>query len=282
MQVFATGSKLILDGKPHMVGIAVDITARKQAEAETLRQRTELAHLSRVTMPGELSGSMAHELNQPLTAILSNAQAAIRFLAHDQADLDEVAATSSTTSWSRITGPAKSFAACACCFKKGEVQQQPLDLNDVVQEVLKLVRSDLVNQNVIAHTELGRLPAVGQRQPGAAPAGSLLESGDELPADAMHDNAPADRQLLVRTELCADNNVRVSVFDRGMGLTPANLEKVFMPSTPPSRTAWAWGLSVCRTIITSHGGNLWAANGEVRGAAFHFAIPALEDAGEWR
>ena len=111
-------------------------------------------------MLGELSGSLAHELNQPLTAILSNAQAAQRFLAHDDVDLDEVRDIL-RTSWTRTSARAKSSIVCACCSRRATVEQQPLDVNDVVQEVLKLMRSDLLNQSVTAHTELAPdLPTV--------------------------------------------------------------------------------------------------------------------------
>jgi PAS domain S-box-containing protein len=264
-------------GKPVRVrGVSMDITTRKQAEADVSQQRAELAHLTRVTMLGELSGSMAHELNQPLTAILSNAQAAIRFLAHDNIDLNEVRdILKDIVEQDNRAGEV--IRRLRLLLKKGEVQQQPLDLNDVVQEVLKLIRSDLVNQNVIAHTELATdLPPVkGDRVQLQQVLLNLVMNA----CDAMNGNSPADRQLVVRTELCADKNVRVSVADCGVGLAPDKLEQVFMPFYTTKPHGLGLGLSVCRTIITAHGGNLWAANGEACGAVFYFTIPSLEEAG---
>ena len=257
-------------------GVSMDITDRKQAEADASQQRAELAHLSRVTMLGELSGSMAHELNQPLTAILSNAQAAIRFLAHDNIDLNEVRdILKDIVEQDNRAGEV--IRRLRLLLKKGEVRQQPLDLNDVVQEVLKLIRSDLVNQSVVAHTELATdLPPVkGDRVQLQQVLLNLVMNA----CDAMNGNAPADRQLVVRTELCADKNVRVSVADGGVGLAPDKLEQVFMPFYTTKPHGLGLGLSVCRTIITAHGGNLWAANGEARGAVFNFTIPSLEEAG---
>jgi PAS domain S-box-containing protein len=257
-------------------GVSMDITARKQAEADASQQRAELAHLSRVTMLGELSGSMAHELNQPLTAILSNAQAAIRFLAHDNIDLNEVRdILKDIVEQDNRAGEV--IRRLRLLLKKGEVRQQPLDLNHLVQEVLKLIRSDLVNHSVVAHTELATdLPPVkGDRVQLQQVLLNLVMNA----CDAMNGNTPADRQLVVRTELCADKNVRVSVADGGAGLAPDKLEQVFMPFYTTKPHGLGLGLSVCRTIITAHGGNLWATNGEARGAVFYFTIPSLEEAG---
>jgi C4-dicarboxylate-specific signal transduction histidine kinase len=264
-------------GKPVRVrGVSMDITTRKQAEADVSQQRAELAHLTRVTMLGELSGSMAHELNQPLTAILSNAQAAIRFLAHDNIDLNEVRdILKDIVEQDNRAGEV--IRRLRLLLKKGEVRQQPLDLNDVVQEVLKLIRSDLVNHSVVAHTELATdLPPVkGDRVQLQQVLLNLVMNA----CDAMNGNSPADRQLVVRTELCADKNVRVSVADCGVGLASDKLEQVFMPFYTTKPHGLGLGLSVCRTIITAHGGNLRAANGEARGAVFYFTIPSLEEAG---
>ena len=158
-------------------GVLRDITERKRSEAEVLRQRTELAHVARVSMLGELSGSMAHELNQPLTAILSNAQAAQRFLAGEEADLAEVRdILADIVAEDKRAG--EIIHRLRLLLKKGEVQHQPLNVNEVVLEVLKLVRSDLVNQNVTAQTELAPdLPVVhGDR---VQLQQVLIEPGDE-------------------------------------------------------------------------------------------------------
>src|SRR4029453_8310527 len=119
-------------GKPVLVrGVSIDVTARKQAEVEALQQRTELAHLSRVTMLGELSGSLAHELNQPLTAILSNAQAAQRFLEHEDVDLNELRdILGDIVNQDKRAGEV--IHRLRLLLKKGKVEYQPLDVNDVV------------------------------------------------------------------------------------------------------------------------------------------------------
>jgi PAS domain S-box-containing protein len=248
----------------------VDITERKRAELEALRQRSELAHLSRVTMLGELSGSMAHELNQPLTAILSNAQAAIRFLAHEHVDLDEVRDIL-TDIVDQDNRAGEIIRRLRLLLKKGEVQQQPLGLNDLVQEVLKLIRSDLVNQGVTMHTELApALPTVnGDRVQLQQVLLNLVMNA----CAAMNGNAPADRQMVVCTELSDGERVRVSVSDRGAGIASDKLEQVFEPFFTTKTHGLGLGLSVCRTIIVAHGGKLWAANNPERGATFHFTLP---------
>jgi PAS domain S-box-containing protein len=263
-------------GKPvRMMGATIDITARKQAELEVQQQRGELAHLSRVTMLGELSGSLAHELNQPLTAILSNAQAAQRFLAHDNADLNEVRdILADIVAEDKRAGEV--IRRLRLLLKKGEVQHQPFDLNEAVREVLKLVRSDLVNQGVAVHTELApALPAVNADR---VQLQQVLLNLVMNACDAMAGGPAGDHKLIIRTGLAGNEGIRVSVADRGVGLAPDNLEKVFEPFFTTKVQGMGLGLSVCRTIITAHGGKLWAANNPERGATFHFTLPASTEA----
>ena len=250
--------------------IARDITARKRAELETLQQRSELAHLSRVTMLGELSGSMAHELNQPLTAILSNAQAAQNFLGHDDVDLAEVREIlADIVDQDKRAGEV--IRRLRLLLRKGEVQQQALDANSVVTEVLKLIRGDLVNQGVTAHTKLGRdLPPVNADR---VQLQQVLLNLMMNACDAMDLNAAADCEMVVSTKLANGEGVCFSVSDLGTGIPSEELEHVFEPFVTTKTHGLGLGLSVCRTIIEAHRGRLWATNNPDRGATFHFTLP---------
>jgi two-component system, LuxR family, sensor kinase FixL len=258
-------------GKPlRMRGVSLDITWRKQAELDAARQRNELAHLSRVSLLGELAGALAHELSQPLTAILSNAQAAQRFLAQDAADPAELQEIlNDIVEEDKRAG--EIIQGMRLLLKKSEVQLQALDPNEVVHNVLKLVHSDLVNQKVAVHLELAlHLPAINgdgvQLQQVLL---NLVLNG----CDAMADVEAIDRRLLVRTELADDKDVRVSVADQGHGVPPGKMERIFEPFFTTKMKGMGVGLAVCRTIISAHGGRLWATNNPERGATFQFTLP---------
>ena len=259
------------EGKPiGLRGVTMDVTDRKKAEAAAIEQRSELAHLSRVTMLGELSGSLAHELNQPLMAILSNAQAAQRFLAHDNVDLDELREIL-TDIVDQDKRAGEVIHRLRLLLKKGEVEQQPLDVNSAVQEVLKLIRGDLLNHGVTTLTKLG--PALPTVKGDRVQLQQVLLNLVMNACDAMNGNAPADRQIVVSTELSDGAGVRFSVSDRGSGLPAGELEQVFEPFFTSKTHGLGLGLSVCRSIVTAHGGKLWAANNPERGATFHFTLP---------
>jgi two-component system sensor kinase FixL len=250
----------------------VDMTARVRAEAEVQQQRVELAHLSRVAMLGELSGSLAHELNQPLTAILSNAQAAQRFIAKDDVDLDEVREIlKDIVDEDKRAGEV--IRRLRLLLKKGEVNRQPLDMNEVVLEVLKLVRSDLVHHEVSVETDLwDGLPQVsGDRVQLQQVLLNLVMNA----CDAVGGNTrDGDRSITVRTRRLADGSVRTTVTDRGSGIAPDRLERVFDPFFTTKAEGMGLGLAVCRTIVAAHGGNLSAENNHGRGASFNMTLAA--------
>jgi two-component system, LuxR family, sensor kinase FixL len=248
----------------------IDITQRRQAELEAARQRNELAHLSRVTLLGELSGSLVHELTQPLTAILSNAQAAQRFLARGLADtgeLQEILCDIVVEDKHAV----EVIRRLRALLKKGEVHLEPTDVNELVDTVLKLARSDLANQNVTVDADLApHLPPVNgddvQLQQVLL---NLVVNG----CDAMAGVVATERKLQVRTQLVG-GNVLVSVADQGCGIPPEKMERIFEPFFTTKAEGMGMGLAICRTIITAHGGRLWATNNPKRGAAVQFTLPA--------
>ena len=257
-------------GKPVLLReVSVDVTARKQAELEVLQQRNELAHLARVNMLGELSGSLAHELNQPLTAILSNAQAAQRFLGQNPVDLAELREIlQDIVDQDKRAGEV--IHRLRLLLKKGEVQHQPLDVNEVVHEVLKLARSDLVNQGVIVRAELAAdlPPVAGDRVQLQQVLINLVMNA----CDAMAATPAGRRQISVRTASAADGTVTVAVTDQGSGIAPEKLAEIFEPFFTTKPHGLGLGLAVCRTIVSSHGGKLWAANNASPGATFSFNL----------
>jgi len=259
-------------GKPRrLLEISVDITARKQAELEAARQRQDLAHFARVTTLGELSCSLAHELTHPLTAILSNAQAAQRFLARDDADLDEVREIlNDIVTEDQRAGEV--IHRLRLLLKKGGPQERydDVDLNEVVRDVLKLMRNDLINQNVTVDTDLAQsLPAViGDRIQLQQVLLNLALNACEAMADCT------ERRLLIASKL-ENGTVRVSVTDRGGGVREKKLEQVFERFFTTKKEGMGLGLSICRTIINAHQGEIWATNNSDRGATFHFSLPIV-------
>ena len=247
----------------------VDITERRNVERATARQRDELAHLSRVAMLGELSGSLAHELNQPLTAILSNAQAAQRFLAQSPPRVDKLAEilTDIVKSDHRAEAVIQRLRSL---LRKEEAQRHPLKLNDVVEESLRLMRSDLLNRHVTVSTDLAdALPAVnGDRNQLQQVLLNLVING----CDAM-DGRVADRRLLVRTRTTTQGSVEISVADRGAGVPLAELERIFEPFVTTKSHGLGLGLAICRSIVEAHGGRLWATNNADCGATLHCELP---------
>jgi C4-dicarboxylate-specific signal transduction histidine kinase len=222
-------------------------------------------------MLGELSGSLAHELNLPLTAILSNAQAAQRILANGEGDLAEFREILNEIV-SEDKRAAEVIRRLRLLLKKGEVQQHSLRINKVVRDVLRLMRGDLINQKVTVDIELARnLPAVTadpiQLQ-------QVLLNLMVNACDAMTDCNTPERRLLIRSGIeNGSSAVIVSVTDRGGGIPEEKTEQIFEPFFTTKTKGMGLGLSVCRSIIAAHRGKLWATNNAGRGATFHFSLP---------
>ena len=250
-----------------------DISERKRLEREAAMHRDELAHLSRVALLAELSGSLAHELNQPLTAILSNAQAAMRFMAMQPPDLGEVreSLVNIVESDKRAGEVIRRLRAM---LRKEASDFRALDLNEVVLDVLRIIRSDLLNRNTDTVLDLAPdLPTIhGDRIQLQQVLLNLVMNG----CDAMAD-VPTGRELTLRTRADAGGGVVVQVSDVGRGIPAEDLERIFTPFVSSKSDGMGLGLAVCTTIIESHRGKLWASNNVERGASLHFRLPPLSD-----
>jgi C4-dicarboxylate-specific signal transduction histidine kinase len=253
-----------------MLVSVVDVSERRRAEREAARQRDELAHLARVTTLGELSGSLAHELNQPLTAILSNAQAGQRLLERGDAApeaMREILAD--IVEDDRRAGEV--IRRLRSLLQKGEVQRTPVAVNAIVQDVLHLMRSDFINRNVTVVADLAPgMPLVqGDRIQLQQVVLNLLVNA----CDAI-EGLPDRRRVTVRTRAADDAGVEMVVSDEGRGIGSGDLERVFEPFVTTKPHGMGLGLAVCRTIVTAHGGSLSAQhNDDGRGASFVVILP---------
>jgi len=268
---------LAADGSGNQVlGASSDITRRKQTELELQEQRAELAHVARIWTMGELAASLAHELNQPLTAILSNAQAALRFLSGKPADIEEVRETLQdiVKDNSRASEVIRRMRALA---KKEAPEFAPLDLASLIRDVVVLLHSDAILQNVNIALELDDdVPAVrGDKVQLQQVVLNLMLNA----FDAMKDSPMSKRSVKLRLEDNGAGLVQASVRDRGTGLSGDKLDKIFEPFYTTKREGLGMGLSICRSIIETHGGRLWAENNVDSGATFNFTVPVEERRG---
>jgi two-component system, LuxR family, sensor kinase FixL len=268
------------DGSANQIlGASTDITERKQAESELQHNRQELAHVTRISTMGELAASLAHELNQPLTAILSNAQAAQRFMAAKPADLEEVQEILKdiVQDDSRASEVIQRMRALV---KKEEVAFVALDLGEIIRDVARLVHSDAALLNVDVALELyPNLPTVqGDRVQLQQVVLNLLLNA----FDAMKDCPVNERRVVLQGEQDGARMTKVAVRDRGPGLRGDKLDKIFQPFYTTKRDGLGMGLSISRSIIEVHGGRLWAENNSDRGATFYFTVPVGEEGGVTR
>ena len=262
------------DGSANQIlGSSTDITQRKQAESDLQHNRQELAHLTRISTMGELAASLAHELNQPLTAILSNAQAAQRFMTANPADLEEVREILKdiVQDDSRASEVIQRMRALV---KKEDVAFVPLDLGEVIRDVARLVHSDagLLNVHIALELNFG-LPSVrGDRVQLQQVVLNLMLNA----FDAMKDCPVNERRVVLQAQEDGARMTRVAVRDRGLGIRNDKLEEIFQPFYTTKRDGLGMGLSISRSIIQDHGGRLWVENNSDRGATFYFTVPMGE------
>lgn len=264
-----------MDGQPVFVGALQDVTAAKAAEEALNRAGAELAHVSRVTTVSALTASIAHEVNQPLSGIITNAGTCLRMLAADPPDLDGARETARRTlrDGNRAS---EVISRLRALFSKREFTLEPLDMNDVTREVVALSRSDLQRHRIVLQSEFADdLPLItGDRIQLQQVVLNLLRNA----SDAMVAVDDRPRQLLVRTARDADDRVRVSVRDAGVGLDVQSTTKLFDAFYTTKVEGMGIGLSVSRSIIENHHGRLWAEpNDDGPGATFSFSIPAARE-----
>jgi signal transduction histidine kinase len=263
-------------GRFEFVGAVTDITERRHAEEE-LRQKevslreaqNELAHVNRVTTMGELAASIAHEVNQPLAGIATNANACLRWLAGDSPNLSE--AREAIRRIIRDGNRAGDvILRMRALFKKARTAKERLDINEAIEEVVILTQSEARRSKVALRMELASdLPTVmGDRV-------QLQQVVVNLILNAIEAMSPAvdrKRDIVVRTQRGEGNEVRVAVQDSGIGIDPKSAEQIFGAFHTTKPDGLGMGLSISRSIIESHGGRLWAVSNEGPGATFQFSL----------
>jgi signal transduction histidine kinase len=258
------------EGEPtRLRGVALDITGRKSAELEVEQGRDALLRMARASLLGQLSASIAHQLNQPLAAILGNAEAARTILSRDNLDADELREICEDiiSEDHRASAVIRRLGAL---FKRTDRLAVPLEMNELIVETLDLLRSDLMTRHVTITKALSpELPLVlGDRVQLQQVMMNLVMNA----CDAMSVVPAGERTLRIRTD-AVEREIRVSVSDRGPGIAAENLERIFDPFWSTKPGGMGIGLAVCRSIAAAHGGSLTALNNEAGGATFRLALP---------
>jgi PAS domain S-box-containing protein len=251
-------------------GLLTDIADRKRAEEERARLHeleAELAHINRVSIMGELAASIAHEVNQPLSGVVNNGSACLRWLAANVPNLDEAREAAR-----RIVRDGKRAAEVLtrirALTRRHSTPKDTLDLNEIIRDVLVLVAAKAKRESVSIRTDFaGNLPVSGDRV-------QLQQVVLNLALNAIEAMSVGERprELILRTRNIEDQ-VQVTVEDSGPGLDPSGTEKIFDPFYTTKASGMGMGLSICRSIVQAHGGRLWATAKDGPGAVFHVTLP---------
>jgi C4-dicarboxylate-specific signal transduction histidine kinase len=261
------------DGDRNVLAFVVDITERRQAQDALLAAQAELAHAARVATLGELSASIAHEVNQPLAAIVTSGEAGLRWLRRDVPDLKEVAATIvHVVAQGRRAGEV--VARIRSFLKKAPAQQDSLDIAEIIQEAALLVARELANDDVVltVETEPGLKPIRGDRIQLQQVLVNLLVNAGQ----AMSDQRKS-RAVRLRTSDVDGESLAIMVQDSGPGILPDDLPRLFDPFFTTKRGGMGMGLAICRTTAEAHGGQLSAESTPGAGATFRLTLPYSQE-----
>ena len=258
-------------GKPaRLLGISMDITARKQAELDAQRGRAELSHLSRVALMGEMSASIAHELNQPLAGILSNAAAGQRFIDRGDVDLREIREVLGDiiADGRRASDVIRGIRGMV---KKEKMARRSVDLNEVVTDALRMASPDALLHSCQLETSLDpNLPAI---QGNPVQLQQVLLNLAINAFDAMREIPTSKRKVVIATQSSGDGTVRTSVRDYGVGVSEEMQNRLFDPFFSTKTEGLGMGLAIVRSIVESHGGTITAENADGGGTRFEFVVP---------
>src|SRR6202158_5774203 len=260
----------------HLGGIAIERKLARE-ERERLRQaQGDLAHINRVTTMGELTASLAHEVNQPIAAALTDANTCMRWLTRDKPDVEEARGAASRVV-KDATRAAKIIARVRLIFKKGVAQRELVDVNELIQEMIILLRNEISRHSISVRTELAQaLPRVmGDRVQFQQVMMNLIMNS----IDAMKD-VEGTRELAINSQRTENEQLMVSVSDTGAGLPPQQAAQIFNAFFTTKAPGTGMGLRISRSIVESHGGRLWAADNSPRGASFHLTLPTKVETGE--
>jgi PAS domain S-box-containing protein len=255
-------------------GVGRHITERRRAEEAMRAMQAELAHANRVTTMGQLTASIAHEVNQPIAATVTNAQAALRWLSAQPPDLDEVG-----NSLRRIVEDGKRagnvIGGIRALINKVPPRKDRFDLNEAILDMVTLTRSEMLKHGILPQTELApALPKVkGDRTQLQQVILNLIVNAIE----AMSSSYTRPNELGIRTEIDVTGAVLVTISDSGPGLGTEELEQVFQAFYTTKAKGMGMGLAICRSMVEAHGGRMWASNNESRGAVFRFTLPLEQD-----
>jgi C4-dicarboxylate-specific signal transduction histidine kinase len=242
--------------------------SRTRAQEALRVAQSDLAHVNRVTTMGELTASLAHEVNQPIAAAVTDANTCLRWLTRDQPDVEEAREAASRVV-KDATRAAEIISRVRLTFTKNTPQRELVDVNEVIKEMIVLLRNEASRYSISVRTELSNIPQIiGDRVQLQQVMMNLMLNA----IDAMK-NVEGTRELVIKSQRTEDAQLMLAVSDTGVGLPPQQANQIFNAFFTTKSHGTGMGLRISRSIVESHGGRLWAAENSPRGASFYLALP---------